>query len=93
MNKSLRAGFILIPAKGETMAGESQNTIPWMQAKLLTVPEVANWAKVSTKTVYRWIAEEKIEAIRFGSRTYRIPEQSVAKMLTEQGYEYLTNAD
>ena len=26
------------------------------QIKLLTIQQVADWAKVSTKTVYRWIS-------------------------------------
>jgi len=35
------------------------------QVKLLTVQEVVEWAKVSTKTVYRWTSNHKIPAIRF----------------------------
>ena len=41
--------------------------------KLLTIQEVAEWAKVSTKTVYRWISDNKMTGIRLGNRTYRIP--------------------
>jgi excisionase family DNA binding protein len=37
-----------------------------VQVKLLTVQEVAEWAKVSTKTIYRWISDNKIPAIRLG---------------------------
>jgi len=45
------------------------------QINLLTIQEVADWAKVSTKTVYRWISDNKILAIRLGNRPYRIPEK------------------
>ena len=41
------------------------------QINLLTIQEVVEWAKVSTKTVYRWISDNKIPAIRLGNRTYR----------------------
>ena len=59
------------------------------QIKLLTIQEVADWAKVSTKTVYRWIAENKIPAIRLGNRTYRIPEKAIVAYLKQIGYEHL----
>jgi excisionase family DNA binding protein len=59
------------------------------QVKLLTVQEVAEWAKVSTKTVYRWIADNKIPAIRFGSRTYRISEKDLIDYLENAGYYFL----
>ncbi len=58
----------------------------WMQVPLLTVAEVADWAKVSPKTIYRWIEEGRLEAIRFGDRTYRIPVPSLERYLREQGY-------
>ena len=75
------------------MAGEVLHSPSWMQVKLLTIPEVAQWAKVSTKTVYRWIDEGRIEAIRFGNRTCRIPEQSIKKLLTVQGYSNLIDGN
>ena len=58
------------------------------QVKLLTVQEVADWAKVSTKTVYRWIADNKIPAIRFGSRTYRISEKDLIDYLENSRYYF-----
>jgi excisionase family DNA binding protein len=58
------------------------------QVKLLTVQEVAEWAKVSTKTVYRWIAGNKIPAIRLGSRTYRIAEKDLIDYLENTGYYF-----
>lgn len=60
------------------------------QINLLTIQEAASWARVSTKTVYRWIAENKIPAVRLGSRTYRIPEKAIIDSLKQVGYEYLT---
>ena len=59
------------------------------QVRLLTVQEVAEWAKVSTKTVYRWIADNKIPAIRLGSRTYRIAEKDLLEYLENSGYYFL----
>jgi excisionase family DNA binding protein len=59
------------------------------QINLLTIQEVADWAKVSSKTVYRWISDNKIPAIRLGNRTYRIPEKAIIAYLKEIGYEHL----
>jgi len=68
-------------------AGETKPVIPWMKINLLTVPQVANWAQVSTKTVYRWIKDGDLEAFRLGSRTYRIPAKAVETLLEkQQGY-------
>jgi excisionase family DNA binding protein len=57
------------------------------QINLLTIQEVADWAKVSTKTVYRWISDNKIPAIRLGNRTYRIPEKAIIDFLRQNGYD------
>ena len=38
----------------------------WNARNLLTVPEVAEWARVHPKTVYRWIKDGKLEAIQLG---------------------------
>jgi len=65
-------------------AGETEPIIPWMKIKLLTVPQVANWAQVSTKTVYRWIKDGELDAFRLGSRTYRIPAKAVETLLEKQ---------
>ena len=59
------------------------------QINLLTIQEVADWAKVSTKTVYRWIADDKIPALRLGNRTYRIPEKAIIDYLRQNGLDYL----
>ncbi|MBI5934394.1 MAG: helix-turn-helix domain-containing protein [Chloroflexi bacterium] len=58
---------------------------------LLTIQEVATWAKVSTKTVYRWIANKKLPAIRLGSRTYRISEHDLLEYLKNAGYYALVD--
>ena len=59
------------------------------QMNLLTIQEVADWAKDSTKTIYRWISDNKIPAIRLGNRTYRIPEKAIIDYLRQNGLDYL----
>ena len=44
-------------------AGETAPVIPWMKIKLLTVHQVANWAQVSMKTVYRWIKNGELKSV------------------------------
>lgn len=55
--------------------------------ELLTIPQVAIWARVSTKTIYRWIESGKIPVVKFGERTYRIPAGAVIEQLKQAGYE------
>jgi len=55
--------------------------------ELLTIPQVATWARVSTKTIYRWIESGKIPVVKFGERTYRIPDGAVIEQLKQAGYE------
>lgn len=57
-----------------------------LSVEFLTVAQVAKWARVSTKTVYRWIEAKKIPAIKFGKRTYRIPTRTVIEYLKSAGY-------
>ena len=59
----------------------------WNARNLLTVIEVAEWARVHPKTVYRWIREGKLEAIQFGPRTFRVPEDAIAPFLQQAGTE------
>jgi excisionase family DNA binding protein len=59
----------------------------WNARNLLTVLEVAEWARVHPKTVYRWIREGKLEAIQFGPRTFRVPEDAIGHFLRQTGYE------
>jgi len=62
----------------------TQSTHPppgtWNARNLLTVLEVAEWARVHPKTVYRWIKEGKLEAIQFGPRTFRVPEDAIGPL-------------
>ncbi len=65
---------------------ETQTSAPplfgtWNARNLLTVLEVAEWARV-----YRWIREGRLEAIQFGPRTFRVPEDAIGKFLNKNGY-------
>ena len=57
--------------------------------ELLTIQQVADWAKVSPKTIYRWIETGQIPVVKFGNRTYRIPASSVIEHLKRAGYDHL----
>jgi excisionase family DNA binding protein len=59
--------------------------------ELLTIPQVAKWARVSTKTIYRWIEAGKIPVVKFGERTYRIPAGAVIEQLKRAGYQDVLN--
>jgi len=71
------------------MVTKKFQTSELQQMNLLTIQEVADWAKVSTKAIYRWISDNKIPAIRLGNRTYRIPEKAIVDYLRQNGYDYL----
>jgi excisionase family DNA binding protein len=82
--------FLILP-KGRREKKEMETQITsakygtWNARNLLTVPEVAEWARVHPKTVYRWIRDGKLEAIQFGPRTFRVPEDAVHKFLLKTG--------
>ncbi len=59
----------------------SQPGNAWNAVNLLTIPEVAAWARVHPKTVYRWVKDGKLPAVQFGTRTVRIPEPAVRDFL------------
>jgi excisionase family DNA binding protein len=59
--------------------------------ELLTIPQVAKWARVSTKTIYRWIESGRIPVVKFGERTYRIPAGAVIAQLKQAGYQDVLN--
>ncbi len=61
--------------------------------ELLTIQQVAKWAKVSPKTIYRWIETGQIPVMKFGNHTYRIPAGAVIAQLRQSGYEHLMGAD
>lgn len=71
------------------MVTKKFQTSELQQMNLLTMQEVADWTKVSTKTIYRWISDNKIPAIQLGSRTYRIPEKAIIDYLRQNGYDHL----
>ena len=86
----LHAGFLILPqepAGEKEMITQATHTIPgtWNARNLLTVPEVAEWARVHPKTVYRWIRDGKLEAIQFGPRTFRVPEDAIGNFLHKSG--------
>lgn len=95
----MSAGFLILPKQiarvASKPAGEkemtTQSTHPppgtWNARNLLTVLEVAEWARVHPKTVYRWIRDGKLEAIQFGPRTFRVPEDAIGKFLQKTGYK------
>jgi excisionase family DNA binding protein len=58
-----------------------------LDVELLTIQQVAKWAKVSTKSIYRWIESGKIPVVKIGKRTYRIPARAVINQLKASGYE------
>jgi excisionase family DNA binding protein len=49
--------------------------------KLLTVNEVAEELTVSRNTVYRWIEQKRIGAIKLSERSYRIPQDALDRFL------------
>ena len=63
-------------------------TGPFIEARLLTVSEVADLLRVSKMTVYRLIKEGSIGSLRVG-RSYRLREDDVddylSKRYTEAG--------
>ncbi len=70
------------------MLTQKFQSIELHEINLLIIQEGAEWAKVSTKTVYRWISDNKLPAIRLGNRTYRIPEKAIIAYLKQIRYEY-----
>ena len=70
-----------MPERNDFLTGSA-----WNSVNLLTVPEIAEWARVHPKTVYRWIKDGKIDAIQFGPRTFRIPENTIRHFLITEGY-------
>jgi excisionase family DNA binding protein len=49
--------------------------------RFLTPQEVADRLRLSRATVWRYIREGKIKAIKFSRRTYRIAEKDLARSL------------
>ena len=55
-------------------------------AALLTIPEAAEAARLSTSSVKRKIASGELEAVRVGERSVRVWSDSVLDLLT-RGYQ------
>lgn len=63
----------------------TNTTIP--QTQYVTVAEVAEDLRVAPMTVYRMIHDGKLQALRLGRRTYRIPAEEYA------AYKHQLHAD
>ena len=50
-----------------------------MDDELLSVPEVAKRLRISPQTLYRWIEEGNLPALRIG-RQYRVRESALAEL-------------
>ena len=57
-----------------------------MSEELMTPEQVADWMQVHVGTVYRWLKEGRLPAVRIG-RVYRIPRSEVLAMAKPQGGE------
>ncbi len=53
-----------------------------MSDELLSVPEVAERLKISPQTIYRWIDEGTLAAIRIG-RQYRVKESTLERLMED----------
>lgn len=56
--------------------------------RLYTVDETAKFLNVDTNTIYKWIGEKKLNAIKLGGTTWRIIERDLKFFLfqtTEEG--------
>ena len=57
----------------------------------LTIQQVAKWARVSTKSIYRWIESREVPVVKFAERTYRIPTTAMITQLRASGYDHLAD--
>ena len=51
--------------------------------RLLTVRDLAERLRVTPTCVYRWLAEERLPAVRFSRRCVRFRENDVEKVINE----------
>jgi excisionase family DNA binding protein len=54
-----------------------------MVGKMCRVDEVAERWGMSTKTIFDWIGQGRIDVVRIGKRALRIPESEVERILQE----------
>lgn len=59
---------------------------------MMTPEDVAEWLQVHRHTVYRWIEEGQLPALRIG-RVYRIPRAEVLAMVKRRGSAEDTDED
>jgi len=52
--------------------------------ELLTPEEAAEWLRVTPDTIYRWLREGELPAIKLG-RLYRIPKAEVLALVRRHG--------
>jgi len=52
--------------------------------ELLKPSEVMRLLKISRRTFYRWISEDKIRVVRLPSGQYRVPKSEVEKLCGKQ---------
>ena len=57
------------------------NTTPDAPTIALTVHEAAERLRVSPRTVWAWISQGRLDAIKLGPRTTRIPERSLERFV------------
>jgi len=55
-----------------------------MSDELLTPEEAAEWLKVARGSVYRWLQDGTLRAVKLG-RVYRIPKAEVLALVRRQG--------
>lgn len=60
----------------------SRSVVTDPNIQFLTIAEVAELARVSKVTVYRWVHNGQLRAVRFG-RSYRIPYEEVLLVMNE----------
>ena len=52
-----------------------------LKVSLYTVSEAAKILRFSPMTLYRWIHDGKIKAVRFGTRSYRVKKNHLEELL------------
>lgn len=53
------------------------------QPQIMTIEEVADYFKVHRNTIYRWVKEGHLEAMKFG-RTLRFTQAAISKFIQSQ---------
>jgi len=56
-----------------------------LEDELLTVAEAAALLKVTRHTIYRWITEGRLPAVRYSRRVLRLRREDLAELAQEKG--------